>query len=57
MYGKFPVKLKCADVSTVDDPTEAKNYRSLKDLPGGPKILQRLMHKQIIFHIDQILFS
>ena len=58
MDGYFPDKLICADVMPVFkryDPTNAKNYRPVSVLPGVSKFFERLMHKQIIFYIDQFL--
>ena len=54
----FPDKLKCVDVTPVfkkDDPTKAKNYIPVSVLPAVSKNVERLMHKQISFDIDQFL--
>ena len=43
------------NVTKKDDLTKAKNYRPVSVLPGVSKIIERLMHKQISFYIDQFL--
>ena len=35
--------------------TQAKNYRAISVLPSVSKVFERLMQKQLLFHIDSYL--
>ena len=51
-------KLKCSDATPGfkrDDPTKAKNYRTVSALPEVLKTFEQLMHKQLSLYIDQFL--
>ena len=56
--GHFPNKLKLADITPVfkkDDATCAKNYIPVSVLPVVSKIYERILHRQMIAHIDKHL--
>ena len=54
----FPAKLKLADVSSIfkkDDPQKSKNYRPVRVLPLVCKVFERLLRKQMSFHVEEYL--
>ena len=54
----FPDKLKLADVGSIfkkDDPQKSKNYRPVRVLPVISKVFERLLHKQMSFHVEEYL--
>ena len=51
----FPEELKLADITPIfkkEDTTNLKNYRPISALPAVSKIVERLLQKQIISHIE-----
>ena len=54
----FPDKLKLADVGSIfkkDDLKKSKNYRPVRVLPVISKVFERLLHKQMSFHVEEHL--
>ena len=54
----FPDKLKVAGVSPIfkkDDPQKSKNYRPFGVLHVVSKVFERLLHKQMSFHVEKYL--
>ena len=57
---KFPDKLKLADISPhykTDDATDKKNYRPISILPPVSKLLEKLLHTQIAYFIENHLYK
>ena len=58
LTSSFPTELKVADVSPVlkkDGPLKTKNYIPASVLLVASKIFERLLHKQMILHVDRFL--
>ena len=55
-----PNELKLADVTPIfkkEDPSRAKNYRSVSVLQSVSKLLERILHRQVSSYVDQFLSS
>ena len=55
---KFPNELKLADLTPIlkkEDPSRAKNYKSVSVLPSVSKVFERILHRQVSSYVDQFL--
>ena len=58
LTSSFPDKLKVVDVSPIfkkHDPQRLKNYRPASVLPVVSRVFERLLHKQMSFHVEEYL--
>ena len=55
---EFPNELKLADLTPIlkkEDPSRAKNYKSVSVLPSVSKVFERILHRQVSSYVDQFL--